>query len=72
MPVSNPRGMGLFCAFDLPSKEHRTRFLAKAYEEGLLMVGCGATAVRFRPPLNVSTSEIDAGIDIIGTVLNSI
>jgi L-lysine 6-transaminase len=70
--VSNPRGMGLFCAFDLPSKEHRTHFLAKAYDEGLLMVGCGATAVRFRPPLNVSTSEIDAGIDIIGTVLNSI
>jgi len=70
--VSNARGMGLFCAFDLPSKEARHDFLVEAYNQGLLMVGCGSSSIRFRPPLNVSRAEIDAGIAIIESVLGTL
>ena len=68
--VSNIRGMGLFNAFDLPTKEARNAFVATAYEHGLLLVGSGDRSVRFRPPLNLSTAEVDLGIDIISASLS--
>lgn len=67
--VGNVRGRGLMCAFDLPDPELRGAFLGKCYEAGLVMLGCGASSVRFRPPLVVSTDELDQGIDLIDTVL---
>lgn len=63
--VTNVRGMGLYRAFDLPSAKHRTDFLHKAYDNGLLLVGSGDRSVRFRPPLNLTTSHVDAGAEII-------
>ncbi len=67
--ITNVRGAGLFCAFDLPTKEDRNAFLAKAYENGLLLVGSGNRSVRFRPPLNLSATEVDLGMDIIAKSL---
>lgn len=68
--VSNIRGMGLFSAFDLPSKEARNEFVRKAYDNGLLLVGSGDRSVRFRPPLNLSATEVDLGVQIISTSLS--
>jgi L-lysine 6-transaminase len=69
--VTGVRGLGLFCAFDLPSTEMRNAFLRTAYEHGLLMVGCGTRSVRFRPPLTISKAEVDMGLGIIGDTLHS-
>jgi L-lysine 6-transaminase len=63
--VTNSRGAGLMCAFDLPDAATRSKVLAKAKESGLLIVGCGARSVRFRPPLNIARPEIDEGIAIL-------
>jgi L-lysine 6-transaminase len=70
--VSNVRGRGLFCAFDLPTKEHRTAFLKHAVEDGMLLVGSGLHAVRFRPALNLSTEHVDTGVDIMTKILTKI
>ncbi|MCK4718870.1 MAG: L-lysine 6-transaminase, partial [Thermoplasmata archaeon] len=35
--MSNPRGKGLMCAFDLPTTEDRNRFNKEAYKQGLLI-----------------------------------
>jgi L-lysine 6-transaminase len=67
--ISNIRGMGLFSAFDLPTKEARNAFVSKAYDNGLLLVGSGDRSVRFRPPLNLSHAEVDLGVQIIGASL---
>lgn len=67
--ISNVRGMGLFCAFDLPSKDERNSFLKQAYDNGLLLVGSGDRSVRFRPPLNLTRNEVDTGVDIIAQTL---
>jgi len=67
--VSNVRGSGLFCAFDLQTKEERGYFLKRSYENGLLLVGSGNRSVRFRPPLNLSTAEVDIGMDLIAKSL---
>ena len=57
--LSAVRGRGLFCAFDLPTTEERDRFLARAYENRLLLLGCGPRTVRFRPALSLTGAEAD-------------
>lgn len=68
--VSNARGRGLFCSFDLPSKEARQKFREVAFSKGLVMLGSGERSLRFRPPLNISREEIDEGIPIIRDTLS--
>ncbi len=69
--VSNARGQGLMCAFDLPDTDSRNRFLSKSYDAGLLMLGCGIQAVRFRPPLTITKDEVDQGLDAMKSALKA-
>lgn len=68
--VSNARGRGLFCAFDLPSREKRLELRNKVYSKGLVVLGSGERSIRFRPPLNVNKLEIEEGIRILCESLN--
>jgi L-lysine 6-transaminase len=70
--VTNSRGRGLMCAFDLPSPEIRSKFLAKVKENGVLIVGCGVRSVRFRPPLNLTKADVDEGLAIIDRTLGQV
>jgi L-lysine 6-transaminase len=70
--VSNVRGRGLFCAYDLPSGAQRDKMTELLQDEGALVLGCGYTSIRFRPHLNVSTEEIDLGIGMMRKALNRI
>ena len=63
--VTNSRGRGLFCAFDLPNSKDRDRLLDLIKEEGALMLGCGEKTVRFRPHLNLSLDDLNTGLGII-------
>jgi L-lysine 6-transaminase len=63
--VSNPRGRGLFAAFDVPSADLRTKIRNRCMEKGLIVLPSGERAIRFRPPLNVSRKELDEGLEII-------
>jgi L-lysine 6-transaminase len=67
--LSNVRGQGLLCAFDLPDPEFRQRFAKQCIRAGVLVVGCGPNSIRFRPHLNISTAEIDHGIKVLADVL---
>lgn len=70
--VSNTRGLGLFCALDLDTAQNRDQLRTKAYEEGLILIGCGDHSIRFRPPLTISKAEIDEGFVIIRSALREI
>lgn len=67
--ISNARGKGLLCAFDLESGEKRDKLRELIQEEGAIMLGCGPKTIRFRPPVNISTDEIDFGIECIRRAL---
>jgi L-lysine 6-transaminase len=67
--VSNARGRGLFCAFDLRDGKERLELRNKAYAKGLVVLGSGERSIRFRPPLNISKAEIDEGLNILVTSL---
>ena len=63
--VSNPRGRGLYAAFDVTSPAVRTAIRSKFLLKGLILLPSGERSIRFRPPLNVSKEEIDSGLSII-------
>ena len=63
--VTDARGRGLFCAFDLPDTEARNAVRKAAYDGGLIVLGCGPRSIRFRPALTVTEADLDAGLDIL-------
>jgi L-lysine 6-transaminase len=63
--ISNARGRGLMCAFDLPTTEKRDKLQEKLYANGLLVLTCGSVTIRFRPPLNITSEEIDEALGIV-------
>ena len=70
--VSNVRGTGLMCAFDLPDTKMRDDLQDKIFEEGAIIIGSGTNSIRFRPYLNVSKDEIDEGVEIVNRALNNL
>ncbi len=70
--ISNVRGKGLFCAFDLPNKFMRDNFKRLCYENKLLILGCGFKSIRFRPALNINYENIAKGIKIIRNVIDDL
>ncbi len=69
--IFNARGLGLMCAFDCTTPEKRDDLVKKLYNNGLIVLGCGATTIRFRSPLIISSSEIDEAISIIDKTLKN-
>ena len=67
--ISNARGRGLFCAFDLPDTACRDALVTSCVNHGLLILKCGVKTIRFRPPLNVRKAEIDKAVDIMADVV---
>ena len=63
--VSNARGRGLFAAFDVTDTAARNTIKDNAVRNGLIVLPSGERSIRFRPPLNVTRTEIDAGIEIV-------
>lgn len=70
--VSNARGRGLMCAFDLPDTDSRNRFRELAFDNGMLILGCGTRSIRFRPTLSVTKDDVDQGIEIVKKTLASL
>ncbi|HXV59814.1 MAG TPA: L-lysine 6-transaminase [Vicinamibacteria bacterium] len=70
--VSNTRGRGLMCAFDLPDTETRDRFRALAFEQGMIVLGCGRQSIRFRPTLSASRDDVDRGMEIVRRILSKL
>ncbi|MBE0595949.1 MAG: L-lysine 6-transaminase [Desulfuromonadales bacterium] len=67
--ITNPRGRGLMCAFDLPDGRQRDQLVKALFRRKLLLVGCGECSIRFRPHLIVTAEEIEEGLAIIRRVL---
>ncbi|MFN3344176.1 MAG: aminotransferase class III-fold pyridoxal phosphate-dependent enzyme [Chloroherpetonaceae bacterium] len=70
--VSNPRGRGLMCAFDLPDKATRNKFISEVMKQGVVMLGCGERTVRFRPPLTLSLAEAEDGMALVRNAIKAI
>lgn len=78
MALSHPsigqvRGIGLMIGVefvtDLESKEPdhliRDRVVDLSFERGLLTLGCGKSTIRIAPPLSITASELEQGLEIL-------
>jgi 4-aminobutyrate aminotransferase len=69
--LSNPRGLGLMRAIDVLddqgalSPERRGALIQACFERGLLLLGCGKSAIRFCPGLCVSEEEVATCLDLL-------
>ena len=69
--VTNPRGLGLFAAFDLPSPTERDKVIGSLLENKLLMLPSGDNAIRFRPHLNVTQEDLTTALEIIKSTIKA-
>ena len=67
--MSNARGRGLMCAFDLPDKATRDTLRRKCFAHGMMILACGDHSIRFRPALVVAEAEIDEALEILAVAL---
>ena len=67
--LSNARGRGLMCAIDFPDTDTRNRVADKAYDLGLMILGCGHRSLRFRPPLDITHAEIDEALELLARAM---
>tara|TARA_B100000029_G_scaffold129385_1_gene122865 strand:- start:1784 stop:3136 length:1353 start_codon:yes stop_codon:yes gene_type:complete len=70
--VTNVRGLGLMCAFDLPDGETRDKVRSCLVEEGVLILGCGDRSLRFRPVLDISRDVISKALTLIRKALKKV
>ncbi len=70
--IGDVRGKGLMVAVELvtdretkaPAVRWRSRIINRAFEKGLLVLGCGENSIRFSPSLTVTASEVDVCLSI--------
>jgi 4-aminobutyrate aminotransferase len=75
--VGDVRGLGLMVAMDLvkegdrqaPDPALRDAAVQAAFHQGLLLLGCGESAIRFCPPLCVTAEQVDTVLEILDGVL---
>ncbi len=75
--VSLPRGKGLMVAIDIqdnqgqPDPATRDRILNDAFYQGLILLGCGKSSIRFCPPLVITSEQIAIALNILNEVLKN-
>lgn len=70
--MGDVRGLGLMVGVELVkdretkerATEWRGQIVKKAFEKGLLLLGCGENSIRFSPALTVSKNEVDVSLSI--------
>src|SRR5580704_2645746 len=70
--VSNVRGRGLMCAFDMRGSDVRDTAVRRLREERVIVLPCGDRSIRFRPTLSVTEQELQFGLDALDRVLASL
>ena len=78
--ISDVRGLGLMIGVELaktdsartPDSQLRDRVMRRAFENGLLLLGCGESTIRFCPPLIVNKGEADTAVEIFAATLEEL
>jgi 4-aminobutyrate aminotransferase/(S)-3-amino-2-methylpropionate transaminase len=70
--VSEPRGLGLLLAFDLPTPALRDEFLKRALCRGVFASYTGTRSVRLRPHLVTERTHVDDALEVFATVLGEL
>ena len=47
-----------------PDHHLRDEVVDRAFERGLLLLGCGKSTIRVSPPLSINKNEVEQGLEI--------
>lgn len=78
--IGDVRGKGLMIGIELvkdrETKERalkeRDKIVRRAFEKGLLLLGCGRNSIRFAPPLIITRKEADTALTVLEEVLGEV
>ena len=78
--MGDVRGKGLMIGIELvkdkvtkePAPEMRNQVIQRAFEKGLLLLGCGPNTVRFMPALNIPQDIADEGLATFDDTLTEV
>jgi 4-aminobutyrate aminotransferase len=78
--IGEIRGRGLMIGMELvtdrasktPAKELCDKIVDRAYYNGLLLLACGKSTLRFMPPLSVTRAEVDEALAILEQTLTQV
>ena len=78
--IGDVRGLGLMIGIELvrdrstkePATEERNEVIKRCFERGLLLLGCGASTIRFVPPLIIKNAEAEEALAIFEGVLTEV
>jgi 4-aminobutyrate aminotransferase len=69
--IGEVRGRGLMIGMELvgpdnvPDKRLCDNVITRAYHHGMLLLPCGASTIRFMPPLLITTADVDEAMEIL-------
>ncbi len=78
--VGEVRGKGLMLGMELvvdragkvPAKTLCDALITRAFHNGLLLLSCGLSTVRFMPPLMIDEADVDEAIELLGRSLEEV
>jgi 4-aminobutyrate aminotransferase len=78
--IGDVRGKGLMLGMELvesrtaktPASGLCERLVTRAYQNGLLLLMCGQSTIRFMPPLTISTADVDEALTILTASLDEV
>ncbi len=77
--IGDVRGFGMMLGVEFvtdkqslkPAPELRDKIEMECYKRGLIILGCGANAIRWSPPLVLSKEHVDVALDIFDGAISS-
>ena len=78
--IKDVRGLGLMIGVEFakpdanrtPDPKLRDRVMQTCFDQGLLLLNCGESTVRFCPPLIVNREEVSAGVAIFDAAIKAV
>lgn len=75
--IRDVRGLGLMVGLEIgsalgPDPALRDLLIQRAFHEGLLLLPCGPSTVRFCPPLCLSSRQVQIGLEILADVMRDV
>jgi 4-aminobutyrate aminotransferase len=78
--IGEVRGKGLMIGMELitdpvsktPAKKLCDALITRAYHNGLILLSCGQSTVRFMPPLMIAESDVDEAVELLRHSLDEV
>jgi 4-aminobutyrate aminotransferase len=78
--IGDVRGKGLMLGMELvenrttktPAANLCDRLITRSYHNGLLLLSCGQSTIRFMPPLSITNADVDEALTILTATLDEV